>query len=218
MSVSGDVTHLRSGWMVGGEGIMYKKQLSFQKFACLFAIIAVALCFVYSLGLITDIFETLYYAMVTIGGQTVEYVSGASIYFEFDDFVRQFVNYSVILILVALLLFLTNTQVRRRYYIGNYVAIGLYSVSTVAVNIWAHTQITQLKSKYLATVDFEQLKVELEMLKKTYTDSTFWLDVHYLINVVCILAVVALLVSMIWKIVLMRAEKALIQAGKEALV
>ena len=38
---------------------MYKKQLVFQKYVCLFAVIAAAMSFVYSLGIITDIYDSL---------------------------------------------------------------------------------------------------------------------------------------------------------------
>ena len=122
------------------------------------------------------------------------------------------------MILLSCLLFLTNTQVRRRYYIGNYVAISLYSVGAIAINVWAHKEISAFAHTYKTTVDFVALKEYAERWNTLYTESTFWLDLHYLIAALYLLAVVSLIVSMVWKILLMRGEKKLLEEGKEAAV
>ena len=104
---------------------MYKKQLVFQKYVCLFAVIAAALAFVYSLGMITDIYDTLYATMMNPNDLTETFVPGSIIYYDMQEFNRQFTSVSIVLILTACLLYLTNTQIRRKYYIGNYAAIGI---------------------------------------------------------------------------------------------
>lgn len=197
---------------------MYKKQLRFQKLACLFCIIAAAASFIYSLGIMTDIYDSLYSTMMNPNDLTQTSVPGSIIYYDMQDFNKLFVNLSIGLILLACLLYITNTQVRRKYYIGNYAAIGLYSVATIGVTAWSHIQISAFKVQYLTTVDFEALKSFAELWGKTYIESTFWLDLHYVIAALCVAAVVGLLVNMVWKINLMRAEDQLIREGKEAAV
>ena len=118
----------------------------------------------------------------------------------------------------ACLLFLTNTSSRRKYYIGNYAATGLYSVATVAVAAWVHVQISAYKVQYLTTVDFEALKSFSETWGRTYIESTFWLDLHYFVAGLGLLSVAALVVNLVWKIKMMRGEAALIAQGKEAAV
>ena len=195
---------------------MYKKQLVFQKFACLFAVIAAAISFVYSLGIITDIYDSLYRTMMDPNDLTQTFVPGSIIYYDMQDFNKTFMNASIVLIMLACLLYLTNTQIRRKYYIGNYVAIGLYSVATLAVAVWSHIQIEAFKVQYLTTVDFEALKSFAAMWNSTYIESTFMLDLHYFVLACAVLSVAALVGNMIWKIQLMRAEDALIAEGKEA--
>ena len=195
---------------------MYKKQLVFQKYACLFAVIAAAVSFVYSLGIITDIYDTLYSTMMNPADLTQTFVPGSIIYYDMQEFNRQFTNVSIVLILTACLLYLTNTQIRRKYYIGNYAAIGIYSVATLGVTIWSHLQIAAFKVQYLTTVDFEALKTFAEMWNKPYSESTFMLDLHYAVAVIAILSVVALVYNAYWKVQLMKAEDALIAEGKEA--
>lgn len=197
---------------------MYKKQLRFQKIICLLAIIAAAAMFVYALGMITDIHDSLRSTMRNPNDHYDTKVPGSVIYYDMQEFNDQFVNMSLGLILVSCLLFLTNTQVRRKYYIGNYVAIGFYSIAAVALVIWSHVQIEAFKVQYLTTVDFAALEEYAKMWKTFYTDSTFLLDLHYAVGGLALLSAVLLVVNMVWKIRLMQAEKALIEEGKEAAV
>ena len=195
---------------------MYKKQLVFQKFACLFAVVAAAVSFIYSLGIITDIYDSLYRTMMDPNDLTQTFVPGSIIYYDMQAFNKSFTNVSIVLILLACLLFLTNTNIRRKYYIGNYVSIALYSVATLGVAVWSHLQIEAFKVQYLTTVDFEALKAFSEMWGSTYIESTFMLDLHYAVLAMAVLSVAALIVSAVWKVQLMKAEDALIAEGKEA--
>lgn len=195
---------------------MYKKQLVFQKYACMFAVIAAAITFVYSLGMITDIYDTLYSTMMNPNDLTETFVPGSIIYYDMQGFNRQFTAVSIALILVACLLYVTNTQIRRKYYIGNYTAIGIYSAVAVGVTAWSHLQIDAFRTQYLTTVDFEALKNFAQMWNKPYSESTLMLDLHYAVAAIVLLSVAALIGNMIWKIQLMKAENELIKAGKEA--
>ena len=197
---------------------MYKKQLVFQKYACLFAVIAAAMSFVYSLGIITDIYDSLYSTMMNPNDLTQTFVPGSIIYYDMQGFNKTYMTVSIVLILTACLLYLMNTQVRRKYYIGNYFAIGVYSIATLGVTVWSHLQIEAFKVQYLTTVDFEALKSFAEMWNNPYIESTLMLDLHYAVAIVAVLSVAALVGNMIWKIQLMKAEDALIAAGKEAVV
>ena len=197
---------------------MYKKQLRFQKIVCLLAILAAAVCFVYSLGIITDIFDSLKSTMRNPNNLLDTKVPGSIIYYDMQEFNRQFVNMSVGMIVVSCLLFLTNTQVRRKYYIGNYVATCVYCLCAIALSVWSHIEIEAFKHQFLTTVDFEALKAYAEMWKTYYTESTLMLDIHYVTGSLLILSSALLLGNMVWKICLMRAEKKLLAGGKEAKV
>ena len=197
---------------------MYKKQLRFQKIVCLVCIIAAAVSFVYALGLTTDLYDSLYSTMPNPLDPTETSVEGSVIYYDIQDFNKAFVNYSILLILAACLLFITNTQIRRKYYISNYISVGIYSISTLIVAIWSHIEIAAYKTQYLTTVDFEALLAFAEKRNKVYSDSTFWFDAHYVVAGLMILAVAALIANTVWKVQLMKAENQLIEEGKEAVV
>ncbi len=193
---------------------MYKKQMVFQKILCLFHLISGGLIFFYSLGIMTDLFDSLYSTMRK-KDLTQTTVPGSYVYYEMQGFNQLFLKLAIGLILVALVLFLTNTNVRRKYYVGNYVAIVLNVAYGVGFSVWAHLQIEFYKAKFLQ-IDFAALKEHAETWDTLYTESTFWFDLHYFLFGIVLLLDVLLVVNLFWKRSLMKGERELIGKGKEA--
>ena len=197
---------------------MYKKQMKFQKAVCLLVLVASVIVFLYALGIMTDLYDALY---TTIGAPDKtdntrrNPVAGAFIYYDMQGFNKTFLHLGIALILIALLLFITNTHVRRKYYVGNIVASLVNCAAGVYVAVWAHAQIAAFKAQFLQ-IDFEALKAFAEKRNTLYTESTFWFDVHYFVFALVILANVLLIANLIWKFRLMKEEQHLIDAGKEA--
>ena len=123
-------------------------------------------------------------------------------------------GYSIGLILLSCLLFITSTHSRRRYYIGNAVSTGVFTVAGVALSVWSHIQLEAYKAEFLK-LDFDSLQFFSEMMETPYIDSTFWFDAHYAVFGLVLLACLLLVVNFIWKHGLMRAEKRLIEDGKK---
>lgn len=193
---------------------MYKKQITFQKIVCFALLAAAALVFLYSLGIMTDLYDSLYSTMRNPDDYTESTVAGSVIYYDMQPFNTTFTNISIGLIIVTLILFLTNTHSRRKYYIGNYIAIALSTVCNIAVSIWALSEISAYKAQYLQ-IDFEALKAHSELWKTYYTDSTFWFDVSYGVFGLLLLLTVLLVVNLVLKILMMKEEKRLIGTRKE---
>jgi len=196
-----------------GKFDMYKKQMKMQRIACFLSIAAGALVFLYVLGMMTDLYDMLYTMVPIPDDPSSVKVAGAMIYYDMQGFNRAFLRVSIGLLLVACLLFVTNTHTRRKYYIGNYAAIGLNAVCNIAAAVWAHGQIAAFKTQYLTTVDFAQLERRLSRAG-TYTDSTFWFDAHLGVFAFSLLAVALLVICAVWKQRLMSNERKLIEKGK----
>ncbi len=192
---------------------MYKKQIKLQRIACFLAIAAGALVFLYVLGMMTDLYDMLYTMVPMPDDPSSVKVAGAMIYYDMQGFNRAFLRVAIGLLLAACLLFVTNTHSRRKYYIGNYVAIAINVVANVAAALWAHGQIAAFKVQYLTTVDFEQLERRLSRAG-TFTDSTFWFDAHLGVFAFALIAAVLLVICAVWKAQLMKNERKLIEAGK----
>ncbi len=194
---------------------MYKKQLTWQKILCFAAIAACALVFLYALGLSTDLYDGLFYALPEESKLETAKVNvpGAEIYYQIQPFNKQLLSGSIVLLLLSCLLFMTNTHSRRRYYVGNAVSTFLFAGAGVGLSVWMHLQVEKFKAQFLQ-IDFEAYEKYATRRRKEYIDSTFWFDVHYVILAVVVLVCIALIANYLWKISLMKNEKRLIEEGK----
>ena len=195
---------------------MYKKQMTAQKFLCLAAIIVSAIFFIYTLGLMTDLYDSLYDTMRNPNDPFKTDVPGSILYYAMQDFNKTLLMLSIVQILLGCLLFITNTHSRRRYYIGNYAATALFTVGAVYNSVYAHINVEEAKRQFLTNIDFAALKEHAEMWGTLYTESTFWFDLHYAVFGL-LLAVSALLVAnAVWKVRLMKDEAALVAEGRRS--
>lgn len=198
-----------------GEVRMYKKQMKCQKAVCLLCMISSVIVFLYALGIMTDLYDSLYSTMMNPADLTQTTVPGSIVYYNMQEFNSVFLKYSIGLILLACLLYITNTHIRRKYYIGNYIAAALFAIANVNIAIWAHQYIEIFKAQFL-NVDFEALKKHAELWKTTYTESTFWFDIHAAVFAFSLIASAALVGVVLWKVSLMKEEQKLIEAGRKA--
>ena len=194
---------------------MYKKQLTFQRILCFAVLIVCAAVFVYSLGIMTDLYDSLYNTIRNPEKLEKTTVTGSRIYYDMQGFNRNFLHYSIALLLLAVLLFITGTHRRRKYYIGNFVSVGIFSAAAIAFSVWAHAEIEAFKAQFLQ-INFEELAAHAAKKKSLYTESTFWFDIHYLIFGLLLLLTLLLILNLFWKKKLEREEQALIGTGKEA--
>ncbi len=192
---------------------MYKRQMRFQKVICLIALFASVLVFIYALGIMTDLYDALYFTMMDPSDPDSTFVQGSQVYYHMQDFNKALLGGSIVMLLLSVLLFITNTNKRRKYYIANYVSVGLYGIFTLAYVVWGHINIQKYKAEWKA-IDFEALKNFAKTFKHLYTESTFWFDIHYCIFLICICAVCLLVLNVVWKNSLMKEEKRLLEGGK----
>ncbi len=187
---------------------MFKTQIKIQRILCLVALICSALTFVYALGIMTDVYN-LYGPL----GIPVPEVKGATLYDDMQPFNKILIAVSIELILIAVVLFITNTHSRRKYYVGNYVAVGLYAEASLTATVWAYINISKFRAAFLQ-VDFEAWKQWAELWKGSYSESTFWFDIGYVVFALTIVMSVLLILNVFWKISLVKQERQLIEQGK----
>ena len=187
---------------------MYKKQMTIQRILCLAAIIASVVVFLYALGIMTDLYDSLYVAN-NFG------VKGAEVYFNMQDFNQMLLVGSIVMILLGAFLFVTNTHVRRRYYIGNFIATAAYAAASVALAVYSHAQILIYKAQFFE-VDRDMLQMVSTMFPTDvkYTESTFWFDAHYVVFGIVMLIAVLLVANACWKVALMKQEAKLVEVGR----
>ena len=200
--------------------------MKFQKIVCFLMLAASAIVFIYSLGLLTDMYDSLYLTMMDPEDLSYTMVPGSQIYYEmqgYDPATNDFTNpnfngiltmVGIGLILVNLFLFITCTHSRRKYYIGNFVAVGLSAASSIGASVWAIMNILNFRAKFLQ-IDFEELKAFSEMWNTQYSDSTFWFDAVFVVFGFLLLATVLLVVNLVLKLIVMKEEQRLIGSRKD---
>ena len=194
---------------------MYKKQMTAQRILCLAAIIVSAIFFLYSLGIMTDLYDSLYDTMRNPSNPFQTDVEGSIVYYNMQEFNRMFLMLSIVQLLLGALLFITNTHSRRKYYIGNYVATGLFVAGGVYNAVFAHQYIEIFKAQFLQ-VDFAALKEHAEMWGTRYTESTFWFDLHYAVFGLVLIVCALLTANAVWKARLMKTEQHLLNEGRRS--
>ncbi|HCD69811.1 MAG TPA: hypothetical protein DEQ68_04210 [Ruminococcaceae bacterium] len=205
---------------------MYKKQMKFQKVICVLMLIASAVVFIYSLGLVTDLYDSLYLTMMDPEDLSYTMVEGSQIYYEmqgYDPATNDFTGFNfnaaltmvgIGLILVNLILFITCTHSRRKYYIGNYIAVGLSAACSVGASVWAIFNVIAFREKFLQ-IDFDALKEFSEMWNTHYSDSTMWFDAVYFVFGFLLLMTALLVANLILKVIVMKKEQRLIGSRKD---
>ena len=190
---------------------MYKKQMKIQRILCILSVIAGALVFAYSLGILTDLYDMLY--PITDGKTDID----VSLYYDMQSFVHRLEIIGIGLILVSCTLFITNTQSRRKYYISNYISIFLVFGCNVAAAVWAHTNLIPYRLRF-TDLDFnaiEAFHVDAGT-PDLATRSTFWFDLHWAVFIFALLIATLLIVNLFWKVSLMKNERRLLDGDGKA--
>ena len=184
---------------------MYKKQMILQRIVCYIVLVAAALVFVYSLGLLTDMYEMkldyhaerYYKAGMTEEALSKVKVPGAEIYYDMQDFNSALTTSGIVLILLAVTQFIFQNQNRRKYYIANYITVGANAIGAIYYSYWGLSNILLYKERYLK-IDFEELKKINERYDFAYTESTFWFDAGKFVFGFVLVAMVLNLLNMVW--------------------
>ena len=191
---------------------MYKKQMTLQRIVCYALLISAAIVFIYSLGLVTDLYEALYpYSDPT----KRKFVEGADIYTLIQPFNKQLTGAGIALILSAVSLFVFNTHKRRKYYVGNYVTVALNAVMNVGVSVWALINVMSFRAQYLL-IDFVKLAEQAEKYDTKYIESTLWFDISIPVFAILLVVTLVSIANLVLKIMLMKGERELIMEGAEA--
>ena len=195
--------------------------MKLQRIISYLCLAAGALTFFYSLGLSTDV-----YFLKQILAVDNKF-KGVEMYYAMQPFNKDLTTASIVLILLAVSLLVFNNHTRRKYYIANYITVGLSSVANFFVAIWGLINVFYYKAMFLA-VDFTELHklidrapasvfidngLDPENLAGPY--STFWFDISIFVFAVLIIATLLNIANVIFKIYVMKEEKKLLESCGE---
>ena len=143
-----------------------------------------------------------------------EYVAGAGDLFYASQGVSDTcLILGIVVILAVCLNYIMGTHSRRNYYITNYIAIGAVVLAQVVVAIVIIALVADCQS-ILNSIDLEKAQSEYEaILPGQWKESTWTFPVGYAMAGILIVNAVGFVLNLVWKIKLMKGEKALLSQG-----
>lgn len=198
-----------------------KAQMKFQKWLCLAMIIVGALALLYAFCYMTGSLSELGQSINKLpsGGRKSKFVAhnnmnDALLYDEIQPFNTMMMYFGIVMILLAIVLYITACNKRRNYYVSNYVATGLCAGGNIIMSFVCIIMNAHWRSEFLK-VDFASWKALLDnkLIEPHYSESTAWFDVGFAVYAIIIVASVLLILNLVWKIMLMKGEKKLLSDG-----
>jgi disulfide bond formation protein DsbB len=206
-----------------------KAQMKFQKYICLAMIIVGALGLLYAFCYSTGALSELGQSFEMVGSDKISAFTpapgknDANLYTDIQGFNTMLMYFGIAMVLLAVLLYITASNKRRNYYVSNYVSTGLCVGGNIVLSLVALIMNAGWKSEFL-NVDFAAWKQHYDNLEailggsieRHYSESTLWFDLGYAVYAIIIVASLALLLNLIWKVMLMRGEKKLLASNELA--
>lgn len=209
-----------------------KTQMKFQKILVLLTLIIAGLSFVYALAFMTSLSALYNYTSVNNDG--LEMITGVDDVYNYALEINDVFFYlSIVFILLAAVLYITASNRRRNYYVTNYIsviAVAVFALVFAAVGI---AQLSACIGKYYAMdyVGYYDMTHTWYILggdpvvadsspgegyyriATYYSDPTLFFVLGYVCYVLVLAVAAAHVLNLIWKMKLMKGEKALLSAG-----
>lgn len=195
-----------------------KTQMKFQKILTLVSLITAALSCVLALFFASGILEkirfysTSYLSVDPVSGQPIPDFIGADALFNYSQSMNNaFVLMAIFFVVAIATLYITATNKRRNYYITNYVSIGIVVAYSVAFAIFLIAMCGTCIS-LAGQIDFEKWKTysETSGYPAGYSQNYATIILAIILAIVILLEVAAWVLNLIWKLKLMKGEKALL--------
>lgn len=187
-----------------------KTQMRVQKILMLVSLIVAAITFVFGLFFLTG---GLGYAGNYITVEGVDLIGAKEFVDASQGYVRTFVTLAIVFIVLAALLFVTSCNKRRKYYITNYIAIGLFVAFALAMVIYIFIMVGGTKNLYVNSIDWDKVAAQVAdhpewPMSKT---ESYQFAIGYVVAVIVIIDAVLLTLCTVWKVLLMQGEKKLLE-------
>ena len=196
-----------------------KTQMRFQKILSFATLIIAALCFVFAIAFLTGGMAVVPSYLIASGGVRQDVINARNFVNASQGFVSNLVILSIVFILVVATLFITASNKRRKYYVTNYVAIGLVVAFAIAIAIYILVEVSIVMNLFYNDIAWEAgtnggLNYA-DRFNPNYTidKSPTNFVLGYAVGVLVICTAVVNVLNLVWKIKLMKGEKALLQGG-----
>lgn len=192
-----------------------KTQMRFQKIFMLVSMIIAALCVVFALVFCSGtLFQIHQNSILYNKLRDKEYITGARDLFNASQNVSDTVLIlGIVLVVVMALNYIMGTAKRRKYYVTNYVAIGVTVAFELAVAIIILVLVSNCQS-LLNAIDLAACEARFESrLPGAWHYSDWTISLGYALSGILIVNAMVFVLNLVWKIKLMQGEKKLLASG-----
>lgn len=198
--------------------------MRFQKILSLVTLIVAALCFVFTMAFLTGGMGNVHYYIEVSGTVVTDKINALNFFNAAQSFVDGSLILSIIFILAVAVVYATATNSRRNYYVTNYVAVGIVVVAALVITIYSFIGISNVMNLFYNDIAWESGtnggNNYAEKFNEQYPldKSALSFVLGYILYAIVVVDVIAWVLNLIWKIKLMKGEKALLKEGfvKEA--
>jgi hypothetical protein len=193
-----------------------KAQMKFQKILSLASLILSALTIVYALGFFTgNMSDILYY--IASNHSKVDVIGADEFINTAQSFISTLVVLGIVYLLCVVTLYITQSNARRKYYITNYISVILVAAFALVLAIYIIAMESVCLNLFLNGVDWAKYEVyqaanaSLGALEVSKSCAVF--VIGYILSVIILIDVAALVYNLVWKILLMKGEKELLDVS-----
>lgn len=179
----------------------------------LVSLIIAALTFVFGLFFLTGSlgYATKYTGVNSIGAENFVDVS--------QGHVKTLVGLSIAFIVLAAVLYITSCNSRRKYYVTNYIAIGLFVAFALVMMIYIIIMVSSTMNLFLNEINWDIVPDKMTALMGQYPmkkSDTYPFIIGYVVAVIVLIDAVFMVLNVVWKVLLMKGEKALLEGTAPA--
>lgn len=217
-----------------------KTQMRVQKILMLVSLVVSALVFVYALCFMTGGLANVYRFIDTATG--VDYIHCKKFVSTSQNFVSTLITLSIVMIVLVAVMYLMACNSRRKYYITNYIAIGLFVVFALVVAVYLVVMVANVMNLYQNDILWKSGEgdvfikstqtpdgIESLVLHNNYAewarfypdyvldpDQTYNFILGFVLFVIVLADVVCVVLCTVWKVLLIKGENKLLAAGAPA--
>ena len=199
-----------------------KTQMRFQKILMIVSLVVAAISFVFALVFLTGSLGEATHYIEHLGADVDDLINAADFVNASQNYVSTMVTLGIIFIVLAVFMLITSCHTRRKYYITNYIAIGLFVAFALFVFVYLLIMVSDCMDLFLNGIAWESGTGEFGFRNVAdqfipeypmYRTDTWTFILGYIVAVIVLVDAIFVALNAVWKTLLMKGEKKLLEGN-----
>lgn len=181
------------------------------------SLVVAALTFVFALVFLTGSLGEVTHYIDHLGAVEIDSINAKEFIDVSQSMTGTLVTFGIIFIVLAALLFVTASHSRRKYYITNYIAVGLFVAFALVVFVYIIIMVATVSNLFLNSINWSIVENQFIFGDyPIYQDDTWTFALGYIVAVIVLVDAVFVVLSTVWKVLLMKGEQKLLEGSAKA--